>query len=71
MKKTREARVYKNDWCPVYDAYYEKTGEWLEQKCGDEECTYCLHRPVKHSKHCSCLKENGIMDLSKILKEYD
>ncbi len=71
MKKIREARVYENEYCPIYDTYYKKTGEWCEGKCGDEECIYCLHRPPKHSKHCSCLKEDGPKDLKEILKEYD
>lgn len=29
-----------------YDAYYEtKTRKWVEEPCGDSECTYCAKRP--------------------------
>ena len=33
----------------TYDAYYDdKTGEWLEDKCKDENCEYCGNRPEKN-----------------------
>ena len=32
----------------MYDAYYDdETGEWLEDKCKDENCEYCTGRPEK------------------------
>lgn len=31
-----------------YDAYYDAdTGEWLEKKCGDPECEFCVPRPER------------------------
>jgi len=38
--------------CEKYDAYFNpKTGEWLEPKCGSDECEYCSKRPPKHMPH--------------------
>jgi hypothetical protein len=35
-------------YCAEYDAYYDcKTGEWLEEKCGDINCEFCNERPDK------------------------
>lgn len=32
-----------------YDAHYNKeTGEWLEDKCDDPECEFCVDRPEKN-----------------------
>ena len=31
-----------------FDAYYDdETGEWLETKCDDPTCEYCVDRPDK------------------------
>ena len=31
-----------------FDAYYDdETGEWLETKCDDPNCEYCVGRPEK------------------------
>lgn len=31
-----------------YDAYYDdETNEWLESKCDDPECEYCVGRPER------------------------
>jgi len=31
-----------------YDALYDKdTGEWLEAKCPEKECEFCINRPPK------------------------
>lgn len=31
-----------------FDAYYDdETGEWLESKCDDPTCEYCVNRPEK------------------------
>jgi hypothetical protein len=41
--------------CPVWDAAYDpETGEWVEGKCGNPECTYC-DRPASHPEDCGCL----------------
>lgn len=34
-----------------YDSYYcELCNKWLEEKCNDPECEYCIGRPDKPSK---------------------
>jgi hypothetical protein len=31
-----------------YDAYYdEDTNEWLDDKCDDPTCEFCMNRPEK------------------------
>ena len=31
-----------------YDTYYNaKTNEWVEDKCDDPTCEYCINRPAK------------------------
>lgn len=49
--------MQENKYCDTYDTYYDTGGEWLEKKCGDPDCYFCPHRPVKHSPHCRCLKD--------------
>ena len=35
-----------------YDAYYcPKCNEWLEAKCGQKDCIYCINRPDKPNKN--------------------
>jgi hypothetical protein len=35
------------DYNLEYDSYYNiKTGEWLESKCSDPKCTFCVNRPL-------------------------
>lgn len=50
-----EGRNFKNKdvdvrgYSPKYDAYYNvKTGEWLEENCGHEDCEFCKDRPEKY-----------------------
>jgi hypothetical protein len=34
-----------------FDAYYDdETDEWLESKCDDPTCEYCVGRPEKPSE---------------------
>jgi len=38
--------------CELFDANYDSdTGEWLEDKCGNENCDYCSKRPKEHKPH--------------------
>ena len=31
-----------------YDAYYDdETNEWLESKCDDPTCEFCVNRPAR------------------------
>lgn len=46
-----------NRYCEIYDAFYDKEGEWHSIKCGDKMCWFCVNRPLKHSHLCKCLKE--------------
>ena len=33
----------------IHDSYYNtRTNEWLEEVCGDENCSMCADRPEKH-----------------------
>lgn len=35
----------------IHDAYYCETCDiWLEQKCKDDDCEYCVDRPEKPSQ---------------------
>lgn len=50
-----EGRNFKNKdvdvrgYSPKYDAYYNvKTGEWIEEACGHEDCEFCKDRPEKY-----------------------
>lgn len=46
--KCREYGVYS----PKYDAYYcYKCDIWLENKCKEEDCEFCIKRPEKPSKN--------------------
>lgn len=34
------------EYSEQYDAYYDsETNEWLESKCDDPNCEYCVNRP--------------------------
>ena len=34
-----------------YDAYYnQRTNEWIDHKCCDPNCEYCIARPVRPLK---------------------
>lgn len=34
-----------------YDTYYnEETNEWVEDKCDDPNCEFCVNRPDKPSE---------------------
>ena len=34
-----------------YDAYYdEETNEWIEDKCDDANCEFCMNRPERPMK---------------------
>jgi len=36
------------DYSEEYDAYYiVETGEWVESKCDDPTCEYCVNRPER------------------------
>ena len=57
-QKLKEKR--KGVLCEVYDALYDpSTGEWLEKKCSDTNCSYCKNRPPKHPDNCKCKKESN------------
>ena len=38
----------KEAYSEKYDAYYdEDTNEWLESKCDDPTCEFCVNRPER------------------------
>ena len=38
----------KAEYSDRFDAYYcPICKEWLEKKCGDDECIFCINRPNK------------------------
>ena len=42
-------------YCVSYDAFYNiNTREWEGNLCGDDRCTLCAARPLKHSDFCEC-----------------
>ncbi len=47
--------------CEVYDAYYDEKGKWLEKKCSDRECEFCVKRPRKHPTDCKCLLSEPVV----------
>lgn len=48
MDETTEEKAMNRDYSEEYDAYYNlHTGEWLEDKCDDPTCSFCVNRPEK------------------------
>ena len=48
-------------YCKMHDAEYNWDGVFIEKKCKDKECEYCITRPKKISdKRCSlCALKKG------------
>ena len=44
-------------YCDFYDAYYGENNEWLEVRCSDPTCRFCISRPHKHPRDCACIEE--------------
>lgn len=46
VETCKERQEYMKMYSEQYDAYYDGlTGEWLEDKCDDPNCDYCVGRP--------------------------
>lgn len=42
-------------YCEVYDAIYDKEGNFVEKGCGILHCELCKNRPATHEKDCPCV----------------
>lgn len=57
-----------NNYCPIFDAYYDQFGRWTEKKFKNAHCPYCEKRPEKHQPECRCIAE---IPYENILKDMD
>jgi hypothetical protein len=39
-------------YCEIYDAKFDKKGNWLEERCKGGDCCYCKDRPEIHPFNC-------------------
>lgn len=54
---SEDKQKYDNEWNinpadvgynKQHDSYYDKRdGHWLDKRCGDPECGFCAHRPLR------------------------
>lgn len=63
-----------NNYCPIFDSYYDQFGQWTEKKCNSMHhhmyyhCPFCETRPEKHQHECRCIAN---IPYEEILKEMD
>jgi hypothetical protein len=51
------------EYSEEYDAYYiVETGEWIEGKCSDPNCEYCVNRPERFIENVKAGAEQNAGD---------
>ena len=61
-----------NNYCPIFDSYYDQFGQWTEKKCNSMHChcPFCETRPEKHQHECRCIANIPYEDILKDMDDF-